>query len=82
LSINEDVSGYTARKVLSIFNDEDNVFEEIEASDEEGRNFIKPPSKVLRQTRAKEAEHQLPVRPIADLAESMVDFQIGIQQVK
>ena len=82
LRINESVSGFTARKVLNIFNGADNVFEELEASDEEGRVLLKPPSEVARQIRAREAEHLLPVKPMADLAESMMDFQAGIQQVK
>ena len=81
-SVDESSAGSFGLKILKIFNDDEDLFPEIDASDDEGRKRLKPPSWFDVPRVSESARRSEIVRPIAEVAETMLDFTAGIHRVK
>ncbi len=77
--IDEKNLGLTGSKVWKILSGSQDVFtSEIDVSDEENLDYLIPPSQVERRKRSRSSESFWPARPVADLAETTLDFAAGL----
>jgi len=84
LAVDESAASGYSLDILKIFdgNDED-LFADIDPSDDESQKLLKPPSSLhlKSNSRVSQSEGSEPVRPISEVAETMLDFAAGLHQV-
>jgi hypothetical protein len=84
LAVDESAASGYSLDILKIFDgDDEDLFADIDPSDDESQKLLKPPSSLhlKSNSRVSQSERSEPVRPISEVAETMLDFAAGLHQV-